>query len=83
MREGQEPIAGTAECGRADGNLVVRRPPPHYQGEARSAAAEVGERLLGATAQVLARSVHVIKEGTVSKRLLGEFYAASGAPLRL
>ena len=54
--------------------------PTHYQGDARLASAEVGERWLDAMAQATARAVRTIKADTEAKRLQDEFYAASQAP---
>lgn len=54
--------------------------PTHYAGDARPAAAEAGERLLDAMAQVVARAVRAIKADTEAKHLLDEFYASSEAP---
>jgi creatinine amidohydrolase len=55
--------------------------PTHYQGDASRAAPEVGERMLAAMAQVVARAVRAIKEDSVSKQLLDEFYGRARAPL--
>ena len=54
--------------------------PTHYQGDARTATAEAGDRLLDAMAQTVARAVHAIKADTETKRLQDEFYANSQAP---
>ena len=54
--------------------------PTHYQGDARPATAEAGERLLEARAQMIARAVRAIKADAEAKRLQDEFYAASAAP---
>jgi creatinine amidohydrolase len=55
--------------------------PTHYQGDASRSAAEVGERLLEAMAQALARAIRAVKEDTVSPRLLDEFYRTARSPL--
>lgn len=55
--------------------------PTHYQGDASTATAETGKRIQETGAQALARAVRAIKQDTVSKRLLDEFYGASRAPL--
>jgi len=54
--------------------------PTHYQGDALLASPEMGERLLEVMAQALVRAVRAIKEDSVTKQLLDEFYARSGAP---
>ncbi len=54
--------------------------PTHYQGDARPATTETGERWLDAMAQEIARAVRAIKADTEAKRLQDEFYAASEAP---
>ena len=56
--------------------------PTHYQGDARPAAADAGDRLLDAMAQRIARAVRVIKQDGEAKRLQDEFFAASAAPTR-
>ncbi len=54
--------------------------PTHYQGDARLATAEAGERLLDAMARTVAHAVRMIKADTETKRLQDEFFAASEAP---
>lgn len=54
--------------------------PTHYQGDARSADAGVGDRLFDACAQELAKAIRVIKADTETKRLQDEFYAGSESP---
>ena len=54
--------------------------PTHYQGDARPATPEAGERFLDAMAQRVAGAVRAIKADTEAKRLQDAFYAASAAP---
>jgi creatinine amidohydrolase len=54
--------------------------PTHYQGDARLASPEAGEHLLDMMSQALIRAVRAIKEDSVTRQLLDEFYARSGAP---
>jgi creatinine amidohydrolase len=54
--------------------------PTHYQGDARPATAEAGDRLLDAMAQTVARAIRVIKADGETKRLQDEFFAGSEAP---
>ncbi len=54
--------------------------PTHYQGDARLATADAGDRLLQARAEAVARAVRAIKADDEAKRLQDEFYAASQAP---
>ncbi|HEY0606223.1 MAG TPA: creatininase family protein [Herpetosiphonaceae bacterium] len=55
--------------------------PTHYQGDARVATAEAGERLLDVMAQVVVQGVRAIKADHEARRLQDEFFAASRAPL--
>lgn len=54
--------------------------PTHYAGDASTASADAGERILDALAQALARSIRAVKEDGTTKRLQDEFYAASADP---
>lgn len=54
--------------------------PTHYQGDARTAQADAGERGLDAMAQYVARAVQAIKADTESKRLQDAFFAGSEQP---
>jgi creatinine amidohydrolase len=54
--------------------------PTHYQGDARTANADAGDRLFDACAEELAKAVRAIKADTEAKRLQDEFYAGSEAP---
>jgi len=54
--------------------------PTHYQGEARSATADAGDRIFDAFADALAKAVRAIKADTEAKRLQDEFFAGSAAP---
>ena len=54
--------------------------PTHYQGDARTANAEVGDRLFDACAEELVKAVRAIKADTEATRLQAEFYAGSAAP---
>lgn len=56
--------------------------PTHYQGDARPATPDAGDRLLDAMAQSVAQAVRVIKADTETRRLQDEFYAAASAPGR-
>jgi creatinine amidohydrolase len=56
--------------------------PTHYQGDARPATAEAGERLLDALTQELVQAIRTIKADDESKRLQDEFYAAAQTPQR-
>ncbi len=55
--------------------------PTHYRGEGRPAAAEKGQRLLDAHAQVLVRTVAAIKRDEIAPQLHREFYAAGEQPM--
>lgn len=48
--------------------------PEHYSGDARSATAEVGERLLEAQARHLARAVRAVKDDRSARELQDEFF---------
>jgi creatinine amidohydrolase len=54
--------------------------PTHYSGDARTATADAGDRLLEAMSQAVARAVRAIKADSQAGRLQEEFYAASSAP---
>jgi creatinine amidohydrolase len=68
------------EAGAQTGIWWYADHPTHYAGDASKATAEAGERLLDATARIVARAVRAIKEDTEAKRLQDEFYTASSAP---
>ena len=51
--------------------------PTHYRGDGRPATPEKGHRLLDAHAQVLARTVRLIKQDSETPRLQTEFFVAS------
>lgn len=51
--------------------------PTHYAGDARTAAAEKGERLLQAQARQLAAVLRAVKQDEVTARLQDEFYTAA------
>lgn len=55
--------------------------PTHYQGDARLATVEAGERLLDVMAQAVVQGVRAIKADREARRLQDEFFAASRAPL--
>ncbi|MBV9789599.1 MAG: creatininase family protein [Chloroflexi bacterium] len=55
--------------------------PTHYQGDARLATAEAGDRLLDAMAQAVVQAVRAIKADEETQRLQDEFFAGSHAPL--
>ena len=54
--------------------------PTHYQGDARTANADAGDRLFDACAEALVKAVRAIKADTEAKRLQDEFFAGSAAP---
>jgi creatinine amidohydrolase len=54
--------------------------PTHYAGDASYATAEVGERLIDARAQAVARAVRAIKADEVAPRLQAEFFDGSAKP---
>jgi len=54
--------------------------PTHYQGDARAADAEAGDRLLDARAEQVARALRAIKADTEAARLQDEFYRGSASP---
>jgi creatinine amidohydrolase len=55
--------------------------PTHYQGDARPATAETGERLFDLMAEAVVQAVRAVKADHEAKRLQDEFFAASLAPL--
>ncbi len=75
-------LKGLREAGVQTGVWWYADFPTHYAGYAKNASAEVGEQILEAAAQDLARSIRAIKEDTETRRLLGEFYDSSRAPWR-
>ena len=54
--------------------------PTHYAGDASTATADAGDRLLDAMAQAIARALRAIKADTEAKRLQDEFFAAADGP---
>jgi len=54
--------------------------PTHYAGDASYANAEVGDRLVDARAQALARAVRAIKADAVAPRLQAKFYEGAAKP---
>src|SRR5437762_2198340 len=54
--------------------------PTHYRGDARTATAEKGERVLAARARALAAAIRVIKQDSEAERLQAEFYSQVQAP---
>lgn len=50
--------------------------PSHYRGDGRPATSDKGHRLLDAHAQILARTVRLIKQDSETPRLQDEFFAA-------
>ena len=55
--------------------------PTHYQGDARPATAEAGDRLLDVMAEAVVDAVRAIKADSEAKRLQDEFFDASRAPM--
>jgi creatinine amidohydrolase len=55
--------------------------PTHYRGDGRPATAEKGQRMLGAYAQALARTVAAIKRDAAAPQLQQEFFSAGEQPL--
>jgi creatinine amidohydrolase len=54
--------------------------PTHYSGDASTADADAGDRLLDAMAQSLVTAIRAIKADTTAKTLQDEFFAASESP---
>ncbi len=73
-------LQGLREAGVQTGIWWYADYPTHYQGDARTATAEAGGRLLDARAHFIARAVRAIKADTEAQRLQDEFFAASIAP---
>lgn len=73
-------LSGLRDAGVQTGIWWYADHPTHYQGDASTATAETGDRLIEAMARVVARAVRAVKEDTEAKRLQDEFFAASQAP---
>ena len=73
-------LRGLREAGVQTGIWWYADHPTHYQGDARPATAEAGDRLLDAMAQTVARAVRAIKADGEAKRLQDEFFAAAESP---
>jgi len=54
--------------------------PTHYAGDASTATADAGDRLLTAQAKALVQAVRAIKADTEAKRLQDQFFAGSANP---
>lgn len=54
--------------------------PTHYQGEANTATAETGERFFDTMAAEIAKQVRLIKDDSVTRELLDEFYGRQNKP---
>jgi creatinine amidohydrolase len=73
-------LAALREAGVTAGIWWYADHPTHYAGDASPAAADVGERLLNARAEAVARAVRAIKADDVAPRLQAEFFAGSARP---
>ena len=73
-------LAALREAGATPGIWWYADHPTHYAGDAGAATADVGERLLNARAEHVARAVRAVKADTEGPRLQAEFFAGSTSP---
>ena len=73
-------LAALREAGATPGIWWYADHPTHYAGDASYSGAEVGDRLIDARAEAVARAVRAIKADDVAPRLQAEFFAGSARP---